>query len=81
MKVASALVASLCAVGALGHTQDEIDKKGEEVMEEYRKDGGHWQHISEARTVDHMVDMVGVSTRSAAPKLLLYVRALTIIHS
>jgi len=61
MKVASALVASLCALGALGHTQEEIDAKGAEVMEEYRKDAGHWRSINDVKMLDRMVDVIGVS--------------------
>jgi hypothetical protein len=39
---------------ATAHTQEEINKKGAEVMEEYRRDRGHWIHLSDMTHIDHM---------------------------
>ena len=44
---------------ASAHTQEEINRKGAEVMEEYRRDRGHWIHLSDMSHIDHMVDHIG----------------------
>ena len=58
MKIA---VIICCAGAVMAHTQEEINKKGAEVMEEYRKDRGHWVSLTDSGMVDHMVDHIGVS--------------------
>ena len=40
------LVSLLLVSGVLGHSDAEIQKRGEEIMEEYRADLGHWIRIS-----------------------------------
>jgi hypothetical protein len=55
-----------CACAVIAHTQEEINKKGAEVMEEYRKDRGHWVSLTDPGMVDHMVDHIGVSSTSQA---------------
>ena len=35
-------------------TQEEIDRKGAEIMEEYRRDSGHWIHLGDKETIDHV---------------------------
>ena len=55
--IVSALL--LCAYVCTAHTQEEIDRKGAEVMEEYRRDRGHWIHLSDMSHIDHMVDHIG----------------------
>jgi hypothetical protein len=46
-----ALVFALLATVA-AHSQEEIDKKGAEVMEEYRRDRGHWVSLTDPGMVD-----------------------------
>ena len=47
---AAVLFALLATVSA--HSQEEIDKKGAEVMEEYRRDRGHWVSLTDPGMVD-----------------------------
>jgi len=55
-------LAVACTLGlALGHTQEEINRKGAEVMEEYRTDRGHWVSLTDSGMVDHMVDHIGAN--------------------
>merc|ERR1712216_3526 len=42
-------------------TQEEIDRKGAEIMEEYRRDSGHWIHLGDKETIDHMTDNIGAN--------------------
>ena len=39
----------------------EIEKKGREIMEEYRKDRGHWQFLQNTEHINHMVDHIGAN--------------------
>ena len=52
MKFTASALALLAT--ATAHTQEEINKKGAEVMEEYRRDRGHWIHLSDMTHIDHM---------------------------
>ena len=58
MKCFATILAAVCALTA-AHTQEEIDIKGAEVMEEYRKDRGHWISLNDVGMLDHMVDHIG----------------------
>ena len=42
-----------------GHTKEEILAKGREVLEEYRRDQGHWVDAHTISVVEHAVDHVG----------------------
>lgn len=48
------------------HTKEEITRKGAEVMEEYRKDRGHWVSLSDIGMVNHMVDHIGANGMAVA---------------
>lgn len=63
MKIA---VIICCAGAVMAHTQEEINKKGAEVMEEYRKDRGHWVSLTDSGMVDHMVDHIGANGLAVA---------------
>ena len=54
-------VLACCIALAAAHTQEEINRKGAEVMEEYRKDRGHWVSLTDSGMVDHMVDHIGAN--------------------
>ena len=56
---AVAIIAALCVGLAAAHTQEEIERKGIEVMEEYRRDRGHWIFLNAINMVDHMTDHLG----------------------
>jgi len=64
MKATFAVLA-LAAV-ATAHTQEEIERKGREVMEEYRRDRGHWIFLNSQGMVDHMVDHMGANGLAVA---------------
>ena len=55
------IIAALCIGLSAAHTQEEIERKGREVMEEYRKDRGHWIFLNSQGMVDHMVDHIGAN--------------------
>ena len=56
---AAAIIVALCVGLAAAHTQEEIERKGIEVMEEYRRDRGHWIFLNAINMVDHMTDHLG----------------------
>ena len=56
---AAAIIVALCLGLAAAHTQEEIERKGAEVMEEYRRDRGHWVFLNAVNMVDHMTDHLG----------------------
>jgi hypothetical protein len=62
---AAFLALALVAV-ATAHTQEEIERKGREVMEEYRRDRGHWIFLNSQGMVDHMVDHMGANGLAVA---------------
>ena len=53
------IIAALCIGLGAAHTQEEIERKGREIMEEYRRDRGHWIFLNSQGMVDHMVDHIG----------------------
>jgi len=53
-----ALVLSALAA-ANAHSQEEIDRKGAEIMEEYRTQRGTWVHALTQHDIDFMVDHIG----------------------
>ena len=61
------IVAALAMIAvASAHTQEEIEKKGKEIMEERRVQHGHWMQVSTPETYDFIVDHLGVSHSSCA---------------
>lgn len=50
---------SCCVAVATAYSDAEIKAKGLEVLEEYRKDRGHWVHLRSSSAVDHIPDHVG----------------------
>jgi hypothetical protein len=60
-----AVIAGL-VVAVSAHSQEEIDKKGTEVLEERRSQHGHWMQITTPETYDFVVDHLGVSLIVAA---------------
>ena len=64
MKTAFCVLA--LAALASAHTQEEINRKGAEVMEEYRRDRGHWVSLSDSGMVNHMVDHIGANGMAVA---------------
>jgi hypothetical protein len=46
---------------ASAHTEEEIEKKGQEVLEERRSQHGHWMMVTTPETYDFVVDHLGVS--------------------
>ena len=55
------IIAALCIGLGAAHTQEEIERKGREIMEEYRRDRGHWIFLNSQGMVDHMVDHIGAN--------------------
>jgi hypothetical protein len=55
------IIIALCLGLAAAHTQEEIERKGREIMEEYRRDRGHWIFANSQGMVDHMVDHIGAN--------------------
>ena len=45
--------------GAGAHTPDEIQRRGEEILEESRKSFGHWVPVHSPAGVDHLVEHLG----------------------
>ena len=65
------IVATLAVIAvASAHTQEEIEKKGKEIMEERRVQHGHWMQVSTPETYDFIVDHLGVSCSSCAGDVL-----------
>jgi hypothetical protein len=64
MKTAALVLAAAAAASA--HTQEEINRKGAEVMEEYRRDRGHWVSLTDIGMVNHMVDHIGANGMAVA---------------
>ena len=62
----SSIMLGAAACGASAHTKEEITRKGAEVMEEYRKDRGHWVSLSDIGMVNHMVDHIGANGMAVA---------------
>ena len=54
-------VALAVAAGADGaeHTEEQIRRKGMEIMEEGRQVHGHWVHVHRAKEITHMEDHIG----------------------
>ena len=61
-----ALVVVACASSATAHTQEEIDRKGAEIMEEYRQHRGTWVHAQTQHDIDFMVDHIGADSIAVA---------------
>ena len=70
-----ALAASLLLAPSAAHTQEEINRKGAEVMEEYRRDRGHWVSLTDIGMVNHMVDHIGGNGMAVAGFFIHKVRS------
>ena len=46
------LIALIATASAVSH--EEIERKGAEIMEEYRRDGGHWTPLNDMTQINHV---------------------------
>ena len=53
------LLATLLAPSAHARTPDEIQRRGEEILEESRKSFGHWVPVNSPSGVDHLQEHLG----------------------